>query len=86
MLYAAKPHVTFLNTGHISLGDRFRFQAYSILAGVMLDVMFPERFQYVAQDILSIQLEPVDIDGYNYQFKFATIFSRTYSLKDTIPS
>jgi hypothetical protein len=50
-----------------------------MLAGVMLDVMFPERFQSIAQDILLIQLQPVDSNGDNYQFKFATIFSRTYS-------
>lgn len=58
MLYTAKPCVSVVNTDHVMRFDAPRFQAFSLLAGVLLDVMFPERFQRMTPDILLIQLQP----------------------------
>lgn len=58
VLYTAKPYVSILNTDHVTRFDTPGLHAFSSLAGVLLDMMFPERFRRMTLDILLIQLQP----------------------------
>ena len=58
VFYTAKPCVSILNADHVARFDVPRLQAFSPLTGILLDMVFPERFQRTTFDILLIQLQP----------------------------